>query len=149
MSDEIRVRRMREADLERVLQIEHESYSTPWPESSFRGLLRRSDATLLVADTNATVAGYAVSWAVLDQGELGNIAVAPEYRRRGIARVLIEAVIDDMKDRGVRELFLEVRVSNVPAQTLYDQYGFEVIGRRRNYYENPVEDALVMRRMVG
>lgn len=149
MSDEIRVRRMREADLERVLQIEHESYSTPWPESSFRGLLRRSDATLLVADTNATVAGYAVSWAVLDQGELGNIAVAPEYRRRGIARVLIETVIDDMKDRGVRELFLEVRVSNVPAQTLYDQYGFEVIGRRRNYYENPVEDALVMRRMVG
>lgn len=137
---------MRTDDLPRVMSIERASYSSPWPEISFRGLLRRGDATLLVAEAEGRVVGYAACWAVLDQGELGNIAVDPAFRRRGIARSLLNAVLDDMRSRGVRSLFLEVRVTNTAAQRLYDEYGFHEVGHRPDYYTSPVEDALVMRK---
>lgn len=145
MSETVEIRRMRADDLERVLEIEHASYSTPWPESSFLGLLNRDDADLFVAESGDELAGYAVSWAVIDQGELGNIAVAPAWRRHGVGKRLLECVIGAMRRRGVRELFLEVRVSNTPARNLYEQYGFRMVGRRPAYYSLPVEDALVLR----
>jgi ribosomal-protein-alanine N-acetyltransferase len=138
-------RPMRAEDLPEVLKIEHASYSTPWPESSFRGLIGRPDTDLFVADGGGEVAGYAVSWAVIDQGELGNIAVAPAWRRRGVGKLLLERVIEAMQARGVKELFLEVRVSNQVAQRLYRAHGFHEVGVRRDYYSIPVEDALVMR----
>jgi ribosomal-protein-alanine N-acetyltransferase len=147
---------MRAEDLPAVLAIEKVAYSTPWPESSFRGLLGRMDTALFVAevrtdtatDGGAMVAGYAVSWAVVDQGELGNIAVAPGWRRRGVARRLLEQVIDAMRELRVRELFLEVRLSNTGAQSLYRQYGFREVGRRPAYYASPTEDALIMRKVM-
>ncbi len=145
--EEVKVRRMEARDLGRVMEIEHQSYTMPWTESTFRGLLRRADADLFVAETvDGEVAGYAVSWAVLDQGELGNVAVAPEWRHRGIAHRLLDAVILRAAERRVKELFLEVRVSNSTARQLYLAYGFRDVGRRRNYYMEPVEDALVMRK---
>ncbi|HEX6940320.1 MAG TPA: ribosomal protein S18-alanine N-acetyltransferase [Longimicrobiales bacterium] len=139
---------MRREDLPRVMEIEHASYTVPWPETSFRGLLRRSDASVFVAEVDGAIAGYAASWAVLDQGELGNIAVAPEHRGRGIAKRLMDAVIEDMRERGVRELFLEVRVTNSVARHLYEQYGFEEVGCRADYYTGPVEDAIIMRKRI-
>jgi len=145
--EEVKVRRMEGRDLGRVMEIEHQSYTMPWTEATFRGLLRRADADLFVAETvDGELAGYAVSWAVLDQGELGNVAVAPEWRQRGIAHRLLDAVIVRAVARLVRELFLEVRVSNSTARQLYLSYGFREVGRRRNYYLEPVEDALVMRK---
>ncbi len=145
--EEVTVRRMEGPDLTRVMEIERVSYTMPWTESTFRGLLRRADADLLVAQTEAgELAGYAVAWAVLDQGELGNIAVAPEWRHRGIAHRLLDAMIRRERERSVKELFLEVRVSNSNARQLYLSYGFRDVGRRRNYYLEPVEDALVMRK---
>ncbi|HEX7091378.1 MAG TPA: ribosomal protein S18-alanine N-acetyltransferase [Longimicrobiales bacterium] len=148
MRDRVVIRAMRPDDVPRVLEIEVESYSTPWPEASFRGLLRRRDAALFVAEAGDELVGYAACWIVLDQGELGNLAVAPRWRRRGIGRRLLDAVIDEMCARAVRELFLEVRVSNTAAQRLYRSRGFREVGRRRHYYNRPVEDALVMRREV-
>ncbi len=145
--EEVKVRRMEARDLGRVMEIEHRSYTMPWTESTFRGLLRRADADLFVAETvEGALAGYAVAWAVLDQGELGNIAVAPEWRHRGIAHRLLDAMILRCNERRVKELFLEVRVSNSTARQLYLSYGFRDVGRRRNYYMEPVEDALVMRK---
>jgi ribosomal-protein-alanine N-acetyltransferase len=82
---------------------------------------------------------------VLDQGELGNIAVDPAFRRRGLARRLIALVLERAAARGVRELFLEVRPSNTGARQLYESFGFAHVGQRRNYYQEPVEDAVVMR----
>ncbi len=147
LMEEVTVRRMEGPDLTRVMEIERVSYTMPWTESTFRGLLRRADADLLVAETaEGALAGYAVAWAVLDQGELGNIAVAPEWRHRGIAHRLLDAMIRREQERGVKELFLEVRVSNSNARQLYLSYGFRDVGRRRNYYLEPVEDALVMRK---
>jgi ribosomal-protein-alanine N-acetyltransferase len=142
----LNIRRMRLADLARVMEIELQSFTMPWSEATFRGLLRRSDADLFVAEEKTVVVGYSVFWCVLDQGELGNVSVAPGWRRRGIGEALVRAVLTHARDRGVREIFLEVRVSNMGAQKLYERYGFQQVGRRRNYYTEPVEDALVMRR---
>jgi len=136
---------MRLADLPAVLAIEVQSFTMPWSEATFRGLLRRSDADLFVAEVNGELVGYTVFWAVLDQGELGNVSVAPNWRNRGIGHQLIDAVLSRASERGVREIYLEVRVSNTGAQQLYDRYGFRQVGRRRNYYLEPTEDALVMR----
>jgi ribosomal-protein-alanine N-acetyltransferase len=139
-------RSMRTSDLPRVMEIELQCFTMPWSEATFRGLLRRSDADLLVAELGPVVVGYAVLWSVLDQGELGNVSVAPGWRRQGIGDGLVRTVLSRAAERGVREVFLEVRVSNFGAQKLYERYGFTEIARRRNYYLEPVEDALVMRR---
>lgn len=141
-----RIRPMSTADLPRVMEIEYACYTMPWNETTFRGLLRRSDADLFVLEADGVVAGYAVFWSVLDQGELGNVAVSPEWRRRGFARRLLDAVTARARERRIREVFLEVRVSNLRAQHIYRRYGFREVGRRRNYYMEPVEDALVMRK---
>lgn len=140
-----RLRRLREADLERVMEIETLCFSTPWKEATFRGLLRRPDTDLVAAERDGRLEGYAVCWTVVDQSELGNVAVAPEARSGGIGRALVEAVLERVRGRGARECFLEVRESNQVAQALYREMGFEVVGRRKAYYALPTEDALVMR----
>lgn len=145
MSEQVALRPMRLSDVPEVHRIEQRSYSVPWSELTFRGLLQRRDAELLVAEAGGRLAGYAVFWQVLDQGELGNVAVDPEWRRRGVARRLIAEVVERAAARGVRELFLEVRPSNTGARLLYESFGFIRVGQRRNYYQEPVEDAVVMR----
>lgn len=142
------IRRMIPADLPQVMLIELSTFTMPWSESTFRGLLRRKDSDLIVADMKGDIVGYAVFWAVLDQGELGNVAVDDEIRGRGIGSKLIEAVLDCAYERGVREVFLEVRKSNVGAQDLYKRFGFSEVGRRKNYYLEPLEDALVMKKVI-
>jgi ribosomal-protein-alanine N-acetyltransferase len=131
------------------MEIERACFSTPWKDSTFRGLLRRADTDLVGAEDEARrLVGYAVAWTVVDQSELGNVAVAEEARGAGIGRALVEAIVERVRARGSRECFLEVRESNAVAQALYDDMGFEVVGRRRAYYALPTEDALVMRLFV-
>lgn len=144
------VRPMREADLPRVMQIEVVCFSTPWKENTFRSLLRRTDTDLYVAEgeDEGRILGYTACWTVIDQSELGNVAVAPEARGQGIGGALVDTVIERVKERGAHELFLEVRESNVVAQAIYRERGFAVVGRRRSYYAQPTEDALVMRLRV-
>jgi [ribosomal protein S18]-alanine N-acetyltransferase len=142
---EIRIRLLRGADLQRVVEVEEQSFSTPWRESTFRGLLRRLDTDMLCAVQGEFLVGYAVAWTVADQSELGNVAVAPEARGWGVGRLLVQAMIERLRYRGTAECFLEVRESNQVAQRLYHNHGFEVVGRRRAYYSDPTEDALVMR----
>lgn len=142
------IRTMRSADLPQVMLIELSTFTMPWSESTFRGLLRRRDSDLFVADIKGEIAGYAVFWAVMDQGELGNVAVDESQRGMGIGSKLIKAVLERAADRGVREIFLEVRKSNVRAQDLYKTFGFSEVGRRKNYYLEPLEDALVMKKTM-
>lgn len=141
----VQIRKMHSMDVASVMRIELETFTMPWSESTFRGLLRRKDSDLFVAEHAGAVVGYSVFWAVTDQGELGNVAVSQEARGQGIGRKLIEAVIIQAAERGVREVFLEVRKSNFGAQTLYGTFGFYEVARRKNYYLQPSEDALVMR----
>ncbi|HUF50827.1 MAG TPA: ribosomal protein S18-alanine N-acetyltransferase [Longimicrobiales bacterium] len=147
-ADGIQLRDMAASDLPVVVAIERASYSVPWSEATFRGLLRRRDAELVVAISDEQVIAYACFWRVLDQGELGNVAVAKTWRGHGLGARLVAEVLDRAARRGVHEVFLEVRPSNTVARQLYERFGFIPVGRRRNYYQEPAEDALVLRRPV-
>ncbi len=144
----VRIRAMTRRDLHRVLTIERASFGVPWTMSTFRNLLDQRGTALWVAESGDGIVGYAVVWTVLDQAELGNVAVAAGWRRRGIASRLVETVVAWLREQGVREVFLEVRESNHGAQRLYGGHGFEAVGRRAGYYSHPNEDALVLRRTV-
>lgn len=144
----VQLRDMTPTDIPTVVDLERASYTIPWSEATFRGLLRRRDAEMIIAHAAGTIVGYAAFWCVVDQGELGNVAVDARWRGTGIGARLVEEVIHRAARRGVREVFLEVRPSNGVARRLYDQLGFRPVGRRRNYYQAPVEDAIVLRRAV-
>ena len=136
-----------EADLAEVVALERVCYSDPWPATAFASLPLNSQVFFSVArDTDGRLAGYVVGWYVLDEGELANLAVAPDLRSRGIGRLLLDAVLSDATARGTTELFLEVRASNAAAIQLYSARGFEEVGRRTRYYRMPTEDALILRR---
>lgn len=142
------LRDMMGADVAAVVAIERASYAVPWSEATFRGLLRRRDAETVVADCDGVVIGYSAFWRVLDQGELGNVAVAAAWRGRGLGERLVREMLARAAQHGVREVFLEVRPSNTFARRLYERLHFASVGRRRNYYQSPTEDALVLRRPV-
>ena len=139
------VRPMRPADLADVMPIERRSFTASWEESTFRGLMRRPSAALLVAEVEGEVAGYSVMWFAADEGELGNIAVLPELRGQGLGLHLLRESISIASGRGVSSLYLEVRETNTGARALYEAVGFTVVGVRKEYYKEPVEDAIVMR----
>ena len=143
-----RIRPMVAADLPRVMEIENACFSTPCKEPTFQSLMRLTDTDLLAAELDGRLLGYAACWTVIDQSELGNVAVADEARGRGVGGALVGAVIERIRARGAHECFLEVRESNRGAQQLYRRRGFVVVGRRRSYYAHPTEDALVMRLRV-
>ncbi len=143
---------MRREDLSEILAIEVASFAVPWTQEMFESELARGDlseilvARLADAGTPPPVGGYICVWVVSDELHINNIAVDRRWRRRGIAGALLEAALDHGRVRGARRAFLEVRVSNLAAQALYRQYGFEAAGVRRGYYDQPTEDAVIMRR---
>jgi ribosomal-protein-alanine N-acetyltransferase len=138
-------RKMSARDVERVVQIEREAFTSPWKAETFLKLLERPGAELWVLEhPEDGVVGYAVLWCILDQGELANIAVTSEHRGRGLGAFLLGRVMEVARDRGVASLYLEVRVGNADAIRLYRSFSFEELGVRRAYYEAPREDALVM-----
>ena len=137
-------------DVSDVAAMERLCYSDPWPASSFTALPANERVCFLVARDNQSNAllGFAIAWHVMDEGELANLAVAPESRRRGIGSALLDAVTTDALGRGTSQLYLEVRESNVAARDMYVAAGFEQVGRRKQYYRQPVEDALILRRTL-
>jgi len=139
---------MRPADLAEVMRIERTSFTMPWRESTFRALMRRPSASLSVAEREGAVVGFSVVWFAADEAELGDLAVDPSSRRRGIASALLDRVYLECAARRTRALYLEVRESNAAARTLYEKAGFELVGRRRAYYTAPREDACVMRLLL-
>ncbi len=132
-----------------VARLECEAFTTPWKEATFLTLLDRPGAELWVADLAGEVVGYYVLWCIQDQGELANIAVREDQRGRGWGSLLLDHVLRVARGRGVKSLFLEVRRSNARAVSMYASKGFEQIGTRRNYYDRPREDAVVLVRRLG
>ncbi len=140
---------MRKDDIDQVLAIEQTSFSMPWSRNLFVSEFRSpSVSTLLVAvadDAPARVVkGYIVYWLVEDEMHILNLAVALPCRRQGIARKLVLDAIKRAHAKGARRAFLEVRMSNVAAKKLYSRLGFTGSSVRRDYYDSPVEDAVVM-----
>jgi len=136
---------MRREDVDAVVAIEMEAFSSPWRQETFMELIDRPTAELLVMEHgDEGVVGYAVLWCVLDQGELANVAIAARMRGRGLGRALLTEVLAVAKRRGVESVFLEVRESNAPALGLYQDFGFREVGHRRGYYDHPREDARIL-----
>ena len=142
----IRYELMNEAHVAQIAQLEKRCFSDPWSENSIRSELTGRLSLWVVALDGDTVAGYIGSQSVLGESDMMNVAVAPEYRRRGIAQALILELIRRLSQQGNRSLMLEERASNTPAITLYHKLGFAQVGRRPNYYRNPKEDALILRK---
>ena len=137
---------MNETHVPSVAQLEKICFSDPWSERSVAYELTNPLSAWFVAVEDGAVLGYVGSQAVLDEADMMNIAVSPEARRRGIAQGLVEILVAALKEKEVRCLTLEVRASNDPAITLYHKLGFTQVGRRPNYYRNPKEDALILRK---
>ena len=144
------LRPARPEDIDDITRIERDSFADPWSEESFRRILGGHSAIfqVLIVGGENVVAGYIIAFVIGPDAELLNVAVDPAYRRRGLAGQMLDAVLIQLGLNGVRTAFLEVRESNRAARGLYGSRGFQEIGRRRNYYRRPVEDALVMRRML-
>ena len=141
---------MERPDLDAVLAIEQRAFPQPWSRRFFEKELAAPQArcVVAVAATGAAVlVGYTISWRVLDEVHLLNVAVHPEHRGLGIARRLVEALLEDGRATGGRVVYLEVRAGNVVARRLYRRLGFRDLGTRRGYY-GPGQDAIVMERRL-
>ncbi len=136
---------MRPEDLDEVLAIERVSFSMPWSRGAFLYEMQQNRvARCWVMHEDGRVLGYLCLWEIADELHITNIAVHPTCRRQGIGRALLRGVLDDARQRKLRLVVLEVRPSNTEARTLYETFGFRVIGRRHGYYYDTGEDALVM-----
>ena len=142
----IEIQKMNETHVVQVANLEKVCFSAPWSENSIRSELTNPLSLWLIAVEDDKLLGYVGSQAVMDEADMMNLAVNPDCRRRGIARKLVEALVRGLADRQVCSLTLEVRASNEPAKALYEQLGFVQVGRRPNYYRNPKEDALILRK---
>lgn len=138
-------------DLPRIAELERGCFGDPWSRESFRQLLGTPTVYFrcLREDVGAPALGYVVAWFVADEGEIANLAVDPEQRRRGMGAALLDAALGEAARRGAVAVYLEVRESNEAARRLYASRGFIEVGRRTRYYRKPVEDAVVLRCAVA
>lgn len=152
MNNKIEIRSFRDEDFSRIMEIENSSFSDPWSESLMESSLGGKLYTMLVAEYDGRLSGYINVCAIPGESglfngdaEIMNLAVADEYRRRNIADELINSAVTVAKEKLCNKIFLEVRESNIPAIALYKKHGFENYGIRKNYYENPRENAILMK----
>ena len=137
---------MKASHVAQIAELEKLCFSDPWSENSIASELDNKLAFWLVATEEERVAGYIGSQMVMDETDMMNVAVHPDYRRKGIAEALVNTLVENLQKLGSHCLTLEVRASNAPAIALYGKLGFSEIGRRKNYYRNPREDALILRK---
>lgn len=140
----ITMRAMRAEDTAEAEILEKEIFSQPWSARGFLDAIGQENTIFLVAEEESQLVGYIGMYCALDEGEITNVAVAPQWRRRGIGELLIQELKKEAKMRGILQMILEVRVSNEPAISLYRKNGFENIGIRKGFYELPKEDAYIM-----
>lgn len=142
---EIRFRYMAIKDIEAVLEVEYAAFTMPWSKSAFYNeLVSNRFAAYVVVEVDAKVVGYCGVWVIIDEAQITNIALLPEYRGHKIGEALMRTAMQYARMRGARKMSLEVRVSNEPAQGMYRKLGFKPGGLRKNYYTDDHEDALVM-----
>lgn len=146
----INIRPMRIDDLEQVCYIDRQSFTLPWPDNAYSHELKDNPAARLwVAEDiqfsgDPKIVGIIVMWLVLDEAHIATLAVHPDFRREGIGKRLLVVALQAAIQNGARQALLEVRANNQAAQALYQQFGFEVVGRRPRYYRDNQEDALLM-----
>ena len=137
---------MTSAHVAQIAELEKRCFNDPWSENSIASELNNRLSCWLVALEGDVVIGYVGSQTVLGETDMMNIAVHPVYRNQGVAKNLIQTLMDTLSGQGSHSLMLEVRQSNEPAKNLYASLGFETVGIRKNYYRNPKENALILRK---
>lgn len=141
----VRIRKMVQGDVDAVMEIEHKCFSIPWTKEAFVLEIEKNKfAKYLVAELEGTVVGYGGFWLIIDEAHITNIAIHPDYRRKGYGNKIVEGLISIARKEGVKKLTLEVRRSNIAAQNLYKKYGFMPYGVRPRYYQDNNEDAIIM-----
>ena len=147
---DVTIRRMTWLDVEEVTKVEEASFSIPWTKEAFMNeMLRNEQAIYFVAVHEKRVIGFVGVWKIVDEGHITNIAVLPEYRGQGIGQKLLTQLIAYANEQDLIGLTLEVRVSNIGAQKLYEQFGFQQAGRRKRYYQDNNEDAYIYWAKLG
>ena len=142
----MKIVKMNSSHVPQIARLEEICFSEPWSEKSIASELENPLSLWLVALDGETVAGYIGSQTVMDETDMMNVAVHPEYRRQGIGEALVMALIRQLQQTGSKNLSLEVRTSNVSARNLYEKLGFIQVGKRPRYYRNPREDAYILRK---
>ena len=137
---------MRQEHVTQVAELEKLCFRDPWSEKSVASELNNPLSLWLVAVDGERVAGYVGSQTVMEESDMMNVAVHPDYRKQGIATALIVGLVEELRKRGSHSLTLEVRASNETAISVYKKLDFQEVGRRKNYYRNPREDALILRK---
>ena len=140
----VSVRRMNEMDIDSVLVVEQQSFTTPWSREGFVNEMKNELSQYLVLVHEGKIIGYAGMWIIVDEAHVTNVAILGEYRGQKLGEKLMTALIERAKERGALSMTLEVRESNSVAQGLYAKFGFVSRGVRRKYYTDTQEDALVM-----
>lgn len=141
---EWQIRKMKEADIEAVAGIERQIFSMPWSEQGFRSSLNSEDTLYLVVDNEDQILGYCGFLQSFDEADITNVAVAPEMRNSGIGFAMLTELMQQGRARGIECYTLEVRAGNAAAIHLYEKLGFESVGIRKNFYDKPKEDAVIM-----
>jgi ribosomal-protein-alanine N-acetyltransferase len=131
-------------DVPAVAGIEEECFTDPWPAAGIEAELTNPYGVYVVALYDGEIAGYVMGSALYEDADVTNVAVKPDLRRLGLARAMMTDFLAQCRERNVEKVFLEVRESNLPAIHLYASFGFAPMGRRKNYYIKPMEDAIVM-----
>lgn len=143
------IERMNESHVAAVAALEKLCFADPWSENSIASELKNALALWLVAVEDGNLCGYVGSQSVMGESDMMNVAVHPNFRRKGIGEALVDALSEELKAQGNTCLTLEVRASNSPAIALYEKLGFIQVGLRKNYYRNPKEDALILRKELA
>lgn len=139
------IRRMTLDDVPAVVALDQLSFSLPWPERSFRfELTDNPNSRCWVAEVDRRIVGTIIAWLLVDEAHIATIATHPHHRRQGIARKLLTYALRYMSKEGANTSFLEVRESNTAAQEMYRRFGYEEVGRRKRYYKDTDEDAILM-----
>lgn len=140
------IQNMNESHVLQIAELEKLCFNDPWSVNSIASELDNRLSLWLVAVEADRVIGYVGSQTVLGETDMMNIAIHPDFRKQGIATQLIHRLVQALSEKGSHSLMLEVRASNEPANALYGNLGFETVGVRKNYYRNPREDALILRK---
>lgn len=142
------IRDMVKADIEQVVALEKEIFSDPWPTSVFIDTMHSTGVGAQVAECDGVMAGYSCFLLDKDYAHLTNIAVAPVWRRKSVAKRLLESILQHATEGGCEYVILEVRPGNSEARAFYEKHGFSLLYVKPNYYRQPVEDALVLARFL-
>lgn len=140
----LKIREMNKDDIDQVFNIECESFSDPWSKVSLQNEIDNPNATYLVIIENNSIIAYAGLWKIFDEGHITNIAVKKEKRGKGIGTILTEKLISKGKNKSIDKFTLEVRENNINAIKMYKKIGFKEVGIRKDFYDKPKENAIIM-----